>query len=125
MPSSHAGGVNLKTIDVSEESGSCVLMYSIVDVAADPTYGTIDRVSGNPLTWPLGYTGRWVGTEVEVLNPAGNVVLTTGQRYRISPMSKSYPDGPTAVCAPSPCHELAPSDSSSHVRCKLGESGPL
>jgi hypothetical protein len=63
---------------------ACMLMYSIVDVAAHPTFGTVDKASGNPLTWPSGYTGPWAGIEVEVLDPAGNVVLTTGQRATVS-----------------------------------------
>jgi hypothetical protein len=30
------------------------------------------------------YGGPWAGIEVEVLDPAGNVVLTTGQRATVS-----------------------------------------
>jgi hypothetical protein len=63
----------------------CVLLYEVVDVIADPTSGTVVKGGGWPLRWPKGYTGRRVGSEVQVLDPAGNVVLTTGGRYRIGP----------------------------------------
>lgn len=32
------------------------------------------------VTWPEGYTGRWAGSEVEVLNASGEVVVRTGER---------------------------------------------
>jgi hypothetical protein len=128
-------GITLKTIDMPEDCPAdgalvdgacgtyCVLTYSVVDVAADPTFGTVDKTSGSPLAWPSGYTGRWAGPEVEVLDRAGKVVLTTGQRYRISPLYASYPDGPTAVCDPKPCVEN--NDPGTYFHCKLGESGPM
>lgn len=34
------------------------------------------------LWWP-GFTGRRVGSEVEILDPDGKVIATTGRRYRI------------------------------------------
>ena len=36
-----------------------------------------------PATWPPGYTGRRVGSEVSVYDPHGNLVATTGRRYYI------------------------------------------
>jgi hypothetical protein len=33
-----------------------------------------------PVTWPEGYTGRGAGSEVEVLNGSGEVVVRTGER---------------------------------------------
>ena len=42
-----------------------------------PTQG----IRTEPVAWPAGHTGRWVGSEVEVLNGKGEVVATTGQRY--------------------------------------------
>jgi hypothetical protein len=34
-----------------------------------------------PVTWPVGYTGRRVGSVVEILNTKGEVVARTGERY--------------------------------------------
>jgi hypothetical protein len=64
----------------------CVLLYEVVDVIADPTYGTVVKEGGWPLRWPTGYTAWRVGTEVQVLDRSGNVILTTGGRYRIGPV---------------------------------------
>jgi|SRR5215212_4124815 len=50
---------------------------------SDPEYGT--RIDGRPVMWPSGYTGRRVGTEVEVVDQSGNLVARTGREYRISP----------------------------------------
>jgi len=36
-----------------------------------------------PLMWPEGFSARRSGTEVEVLNDAGEVVATSGRRYVI------------------------------------------
>ena len=43
------------------------------------------------LWWPK-YTGRRLGNEVEVLDPDGNVVATTGRRYKIEAGFPFYPD---------------------------------
>ena len=43
------------------------------------------------LWWPR-YTGRRVGIEVEILDPDGNVVATTGRRYRIDAGFPFSPD---------------------------------
>ena len=48
------------------------------------------------LWWPK-YTGRRVGNEVEVLDPDGNVVATTGRKYRIEAGFPFAPD--FVVCA--------------------------
>jgi hypothetical protein len=37
-----------------------------------------------PLMWPEGYTARRSGTELEVLDEAGEVVATSGRRYVIA-----------------------------------------
>jgi hypothetical protein len=61
-----------------------------VPLVADPTYGTaISVTNGNdqvttPVAWPRGFTGRRVGSEVEVLDPHGNVVATTGHNFTVS-----------------------------------------
>jgi len=64
----------------------CLLSYVVIDVVADPTFGTVNKAGGEPLTWPSGFTGRWAGSEVEVVDTAGRVVLTTGGRYWLSPL---------------------------------------
>ena len=65
----------------------CVLLYEVVDVIADPTFGTVIKGGGWPLRWPTGYTAWGVGTEVEVLDRSGKVMLRTGGRYRIGPVN--------------------------------------
>jgi hypothetical protein len=69
---------------------SCGLMPTTGDLIADPTSGTAykDSTPGSPNTstpamWLPGYTGRRVGSEVEVLDRQGKVVATTGKRYRL------------------------------------------
>ena len=34
-----------------------------------------------PVRWPEGFSGRRVGTVIEVLDDAGNVIAKTGERY--------------------------------------------
>jgi hypothetical protein len=58
----------------------CGLMPRLGDLRADPMFGTV--LGGGPAVWPSGYTGRWAGSEVEVLDGTGRVVATTGQRYQ-------------------------------------------
>jgi hypothetical protein len=59
-------------------------------LVVDAKYGTamvIDELSPErgpvPVAWRPGFTGRRVGSEVEVRDPSGNVVNTTGQRYKL------------------------------------------
>lgn len=81
--------------------GGCVLMSQIVDVIADPTSGTpIDAATGEPFTWPEGFTARRALFEVEVLDPTGKVMLTTGGRYDLCP--HEYLDG-WVIGNASPC----------------------
>lgn len=49
------------------------------------------------LWWPR-YTGRRVGNEVEVLDPDGKVVATTGRRYRIEAAFPMQEDGGLVAC---------------------------
>ena len=59
---------------------------AVIDVVADPQTGTpIIEAHGMPMRWPNGYTAWRVGSETEVLDPNGNHVLVTGQRYRFYP----------------------------------------
>jgi hypothetical protein len=56
-------------------------------LVVDPEYGTAIRGSPTggtaPVMWPPGFIGRRVGSEVVVQDRAGNVVATTGGRYRL------------------------------------------
>jgi hypothetical protein len=65
-------------------------------LVVDPKYGTaiinMDTVKvmglaspppAVPVAWRPGFTGRRVGSEVEVLDPDGHVVATTGRNYVI------------------------------------------
>ena len=60
-------------------------------LVVDPKYGTaiidLDNNPKNtvaaPVAWRPGFTGRRLGSEVEVLAPDGHVVATTGRSYRI------------------------------------------
>jgi hypothetical protein len=97
--------VPLITVDVLVPD-SCWLLYRVVDVIADPTFGTVVKGDGSPLKWPTGFTAWRAGSEVEVRDPAGNVVLTTGGRYRISPANNGGPYDPDAewiASCPRPC----------------------
>ena len=64
----------------------CILMHVVVDVVADPETGTPILENGDgPFRWPKGFTAWRSGTEVEVLDGDGRVVLRTGARYSICP----------------------------------------
>lgn len=61
-------------------------------LVTDPRYGTaiVDRGGPNPqnnvaipVAWRPGFSGRRAGSEVEVLDPAGNIVAVTGREYLI------------------------------------------
>ena len=53
---------------------------------ADPTSGTpVVKGSNASLQWPRGYTAHRAGTEVQVLDESGRLVLTTGGRYELAP----------------------------------------
>lgn len=57
-------------------------------LVVDPEYGT--RFNGMPVLWPTGFTGVRIGSEVEVRDPAGNAVATTGKPYYISVASVGF-----------------------------------
>jgi hypothetical protein len=79
--------VPLLTVETQTSFGSCVLdLFYVADVIADPTTGTpTDAATGESFAWPKGFTARRARSEVAVFDPAGNVVLMTGQRYRMCP----------------------------------------
>ena len=100
------GRVPLITVDVAVPD-SCWLLFKVVDVVADPDVGTIDKATGETFQWPTGFTAWRVGLEVEVRDPTGRAVLTTGARYRLSPANNGGPWDPetgwsTIACA-TPC----------------------
>jgi len=62
-------------------------------LVVDPTYGTAIVANNHPsmvwlsdvpvtVAWRPGFTARRSGSEVEVLDPQGNVVATTGRSYQ-------------------------------------------
>jgi hypothetical protein len=83
------GSVSLETDPVpvgANEVIGCLLNWEVGDLVVDRMHGTAFRdESGDvhPLTWPAGYTGRSVEGEVAVLDPAGQVVATTGGTYQM------------------------------------------
>ena len=82
--------VRLLTGPPGGNGGGCFTDSASGPLVFDPTYGTaiIDRDVGSssPMTvaWRPGFTARRIATEVEVLDPAGNVVAITGRNYRIA-----------------------------------------
>ena len=71
------------------------------ELIADSTSGTAIKYGDGtivPAKWPPGYTGRWVGSEVEVLDRAGNVVATTGRRYRFDWVSNAGRQFGDVIC---------------------------
>jgi hypothetical protein len=90
QPSVHQPSVPLRVDATVSDESCCLLSYAVLDVVADPKFGTVDKATGAPLTWPRGYTARQAGSEVEVLNSTGKVVLTTGARYWLSPVGPPY-----------------------------------
>jgi hypothetical protein len=86
------GSVPLLT-GVGHTGGGCYLNYFVDELVVDPVNGTavIEEytIDGQPksrvlpIMWPVGYTARHSGSEVEVLARNGQVVARTGATYRI------------------------------------------
>lgn len=72
-------------------NGACYTNFASGTLIADPVYGTrIQDLTAMtepapivPIMWPVGYTARHSGSEIEVLNGVGAVVAKTGNRYQI------------------------------------------
>jgi hypothetical protein len=70
------------------ESGivGCYTYFTVGELVVDAEFGTA-IVEGDgapvPVMWRPGFTGRQAGSEVEVVNSAGEVVARTGNRYQI------------------------------------------
>ena len=69
----------------------CFTNHARGPLTVDPTSGTAiadsddnpNSVTPVPVMWRPGFTARHDGSEVTVLDPAGNVVATTGRHYLI------------------------------------------
>ncbi len=88
--------------------GNCYLATGSGLLVVDPTYGTAIIGSGGTVdgltivAWRPGYTARPNGSEVDVLDPQGRVVATTGRSYLIpggyvDPGEFGRPDLPSMV----------------------------
>jgi hypothetical protein len=65
----------------------CFLSGREGELIVDPELGLAWRADPDdirPVIWPRGYTGRRVGSEVEVLDRDGRVVATTGWKGEIT-----------------------------------------
>ena len=88
--------VQLLTSDPQQRG--CYSLQIDVPLSVDPTYGTGSGqqiVRGDwvqVVAWRAGFTGRRIGSEVEVLDPQGNVVATTGHTYSLQ---GGYPPTPS------------------------------
>jgi len=80
-------------VQLATGDGPCYTSVISGLLVADPTSGTaiIEDVNAGqgatrpmPVVWPSGFTGRRVGSEVEVLDWHGNVAYTTGQHVALA-----------------------------------------
>jgi hypothetical protein len=92
--------------DVPIKTGSlngCYTSGTGGELVTDPDTGTaIIEGSGRRIavTWPLGWTGRSSGSEVEILDGSGKVVARTGTQ--VSLMGGYWNDGSFLTCGPIP-----------------------
>ena len=69
--------------DTAHEKPQCYASSTTGLLVVDPKYGTGLTAGAPVVMWPRGFTGRRLGSEVEVLSPTGNVVAITGKTYQI------------------------------------------
>ena len=81
----------------------CSDLPMIGTLIADADVGTTFQ-DGQPAKWLPGYSGRRVGSEVEVLDWTGKVVATTGRKYQ---MYLTFSDG-QFICDVYPCDPRCP-----------------
>jgi hypothetical protein len=64
---------------------SCYTDFAVGQLVVEHTYGTaiIENNRQTPVMWPIGYSGRLSGGQIEVVNTEGSVVARTGNRYQI------------------------------------------
>jgi hypothetical protein len=67
---------------VPEGGENCHLLPFDGLLVVDPKYGTaiITDAGRETMSWRPGFTGRRIGSEVEVVDPNGRVQVTTGRR---------------------------------------------
>jgi hypothetical protein len=77
---------------IPEGGEDCHLLPHEGRLVVDPNYGTavFDDWQGPasspvPMSWRPGFTGRRVGSEVEVVDPTGRIAATTGRRITYYP----------------------------------------
>jgi hypothetical protein len=65
--------------------GPCRASLIVGDFVTDPEAGTAIVQDGQRyrVRWPVGYVGRPIGGEIEVLDSHGNVVAVTGVRRQL------------------------------------------
>lgn len=92
------GTLGPPSVSLVTRDGPCYVGATSGLLIADPTSGTaiIDDSNGPmPVIWPQGWTGRRVGSEVQVFSPRGDLVYTTGQRVEFQ---GGLADGGWLVC---------------------------
>jgi hypothetical protein len=100
-------GVPIKTGTLTPDASpgffSCYTSGTGGELVTDPDTGTA-IIEGNgrrvAVTWPLGWTGRSSGAEVEILDSSGKVVARTGTQ--VSLMGGYWYDGSFLTCGPIP-----------------------
>jgi len=76
--------------DETQADGGCWLFHVVVDVVAEPTSGTPTiKDTGAQPRWPQGYSAWRAGSEVEVRDAMGLVVLRTPGRFWMCPTPAS------------------------------------
>lgn len=83
-----AGGDTVKLLTGDPTPGACFTNYAQGLLIVDAHAGTaiIDGDVGGTtaaVMWRMGFTGRRAGSDVQVLDPTGKVVATTGRSYTI------------------------------------------
>ena len=81
--------VPLLITDLNVADEGCYLLGSEIRLVADAERGTAVRdvsstTGSSAISWPPGYTGWRVGSEVEVRDPNGGLVAVTGRTYFLS-----------------------------------------
>jgi hypothetical protein len=79
------------------DSSGCFTSAIEGQLVVDPTYGTAIVTSTRPegraiIAWRPGFSARRIGSEVAVLDTAGNMVATTGNKYRIAGGGVTWPE---------------------------------
>jgi hypothetical protein len=106
-----ARGERVELLITQLSVSGCYALATPLYLVADPEYGTATKfdlgdASAQPLSWPTGYTGWRVGSEVEVRDTSDNVVAVTGRRYDVYVVNVGYGVEPPERIAMTGCiHE--------------------